>query len=90
MAQELGKYGFVPRKCFTARITGGIENNKHTSFKNSYAFMLSDSRAVRAIKLLYGERTLALDRKVRRAYEILDKYEQKELRDGQIEFPHTF
>jgi hypothetical protein len=33
---------------------------------------------------------LALDRKVRRAYEILDKYEQKELRDGQIEFPHTF
>ena len=52
--------------------------------------MVSDSRAVRAIKLLYGGCTLALDRKVRRAYEILDKYEQKELRDGQIEFPHTF
>jgi hypothetical protein len=148
MAQELGKYGFGPRKCFTARLEGGIENNKHTwrgiidgdgsfnfyprrnlngtirripyisvtgsrniclqfrtflerqlgepmpptiiSYKNSSAFMLSDSRAVRAIKLLYGGCTLALDRKVRRAYEILDKYEQKELRDGQIEFPHTF
>jgi hypothetical protein len=60
------------------------------SYGNSYAFMVSDSRAVRAIKLLYGGCTLALDRKVRRAYEILDKYEQKELRDGQIEFPHTF
>ena len=30
MAQELGKYGFGPRKCFTARLEGGIENNKHT------------------------------------------------------------
>lgn len=46
------------------------------SYRNSYAFMVLDSRAVRAIKLLYGGCTLALDRKVRRAYEILEKYER--------------
>ena len=46
------------------------------SYRNSYAFMVSDSRAVRVIKLLYGRCILALDRKVRRAYEILDKYER--------------
>jgi hypothetical protein len=132
MAQELGKYGFGPRKCFTTRLEGGIENNKHTwrgiidgdgsfnvyprknlngtirkipyisvtgsrniclqfrtflerelgepmpstySYRNSYAFTVSDSRAVRAIRLLYSGCTIALDRKVRRAYEILGAYE---------------
>jgi hypothetical protein len=29
MANALAKYGFVPRKCFTAEIKGGIENNRH-------------------------------------------------------------
>jgi hypothetical protein len=29
MANVLGKYGFKPRKCFTAQVKGGIEHNKH-------------------------------------------------------------
>jgi hypothetical protein len=29
MANALGKYGFVPRKCFTAEIKGEVQNNRH-------------------------------------------------------------
>ncbi len=29
IANALVKYGFVPRKCFTAEIKGGVENNRH-------------------------------------------------------------
>lgn len=45
------------------------------SYRNSYAFTVSDSRAVRAIRLLYSGCTITLDRKVKRAYEILGAYD---------------
>ena len=129
IANVLEKYGFVPRKCFTAEIKGGVENNRHVwrglidgdgslgvyerknlnttirrvpyisvtgtksvclqfrsflekelgepmppsvvFYKRSYLFMVSDHRAVKAIKLLYGDCTIALERKLRKALEIL-------------------
>lgn len=42
--------------------------------KNSYLFSVSDHRAVRAIKLLYENSTVALDRKLRIANTISDSY----------------
>ena len=108
MANSLANYDLVPRKCFTAEIKGGIENNRHVwrgvingdgslgvrerkdsgrrvpyvyltgsrsvwlqfrvflekelgllmppnmiFYKRSYLFMVSDRRAIEAIKLLY-------------------------------------
>jgi hypothetical protein len=133
IANVLAKYGFVPRKCFTAKIKGGVENNRHvwrgvidgdgcigvyerknsngtirrvpyisitgtkivclqfrsllenqlsepmpTSvvfYKKSYLFMLSDHRAVKAIKLLYSNCTIALERKLQKAIEIMDEFQ---------------
>ncbi len=46
-------------------------------YKRSYIFMISDRRAVKAIELLYRNCTIALERKLKRAIEILDEF-----RDG--------
>jgi NUMOD3 motif len=132
MANALAKYGFVPRKCFTAEIKGEVENNRHvwrgmidgdgclgvyvrknsneTSrrvpyisitgtkticlqfrsflekeicepmppgifYKKSYLFMLSDHRAVKTIKLLYSDCTIALNRKLQKALEIMEEFQ---------------
>ncbi|HKG87729.1 MAG TPA: hypothetical protein VKA95_05335 [Nitrososphaeraceae archaeon] len=132
MANDLAKYGVVPRKWFIVKIKGGIENNRdlwrgvvdgdgnmgiyhrktstgstrtvpyisltgnlHVCLqfkaflentlslpmpnlvptKNSYLFSVSDHRAVRAIKLLYKECTVALDRKLAIAENIMNSFE---------------
>lgn len=133
MANILGKYGFEPRKCFTAEVKGGVEHSKHLwrgvidgdgslgvyerkclngsvrripyinitgsrnvcsqfktflekeigepmpprffFYKNSYGYMLSDRRAVEAVKLLYSGCTIASDRKLRKALDMIDEYE---------------
>jgi hypothetical protein len=132
MANDLAKYGVVPRKCFIAKIKGGIENSRdlwrgivdgdgymgiyhkktlagttrieplisltgslHVCLqfkaflentlglsmpnvypaKNSYTFPISGHRAVRAIKLLYANYTVALDRKSAIAKEIMKSFE---------------
>jgi len=133
LSNVLGKYGFVPRKCFTAQVKGGVEYSKHLwrglidgdgslgvyerkclkgtvrrvpyinitgssnvcsqfktflekeigepmpprffFYRNSYAYMLSDRRAVKAVKLLYRGCTIALNRKLRKALDMIDEYE---------------
>lgn len=44
-------------------------------YKKSYMFMVSDHRAVRAIKLLYSDCTIALERKLRKALEIIEEFQ---------------
>jgi hypothetical protein len=44
--------------------------------RNSYGYMVSDRRAVKAIKLLYHGCTIALDRKLRKALDMIDEYKQ--------------
>jgi hypothetical protein len=44
-------------------------------YKKSYSFMVSDHRAVKAIELLYTNCTIALNRKLQRADEILHEFE---------------
>lgn len=94
MSDCSGQFRFVPiLASLVEHVSITLNNFKPPtiiSYRNSYAFMVSASRAIRAIKLLYGGCTIALDRKVRRAYGILDKYEQNDLRDELIEFPLTF
>lgn len=133
MTNALEKYGFIPRKCFTAEIKGEVENNRHVwrglidgdgslgiyerknlngtirrvpyisvtgtkivclqfrsflekelcepmppsviFYKKSYLFMLTDHRAVGAIKLLYGDCTIALERKLQKALEIMEEFQ---------------
>lgn len=41
--------------------------------------MLSDHRAVKAIKLLYGDCTMGLERKLRRALEIMEEFQYANL-----------
>ena len=132
MANTLKKYGFVPRKCFTAEIKE-VQNNRHVwcglidgdgslgvyerknmngtirripyisvtgnkivclqfrsflqkelrepmppsviFYKKSYLFMLSDHRAVKAIKLLYSNCTIVLERKLQKALEIMEEFQ---------------
>src|SRR5207247_703702 len=45
-------------------------------YKRSYLFMLSDHRAVKAIELLYSGCSIALERKLRKALEILEEFQQ--------------
>jgi hypothetical protein len=132
MANDLAKYGVVPRKWFTVRIKGGIENSRDlwrgvidgdgnmgiyhrktladitrtvpyigltgnlhiclqfkgflenviglsmpqiVPYKNSYLFSVSDHRAVRVIRLLYKDCTVALDRKLVKAENIINSFE---------------
>jgi hypothetical protein len=44
-------------------------------YKKSYLFMVSDHRAVKAIKLLYNDCTIALERKLRKALEIIGEFQ---------------
>ena len=138
MANTLKKYGFVPRKCFTAEFKGEVQNNRHVwrglidadgslgvyerknkngtkrrvpyisvtgskivclqfrsflekqlcepmppsviFYKKSYLFMLSDHRAVKAIKLLYSDCTIALERKLQKALEIMEEFQYANFR----------
>jgi len=40
----------------------------------SYLFMVSDLRAVKSIKLLYSVCTIALERKLQKAFEIMEEF----------------
>ena len=44
-------------------------------YKKSYLFMLSDHRAVKAVKLLYSDCTIALERKLQKALEIMEEFQ---------------
>jgi hypothetical protein len=44
-------------------------------YKKSYLFSVSDHRSLRAIKLLYADCTVALDRKLAIAKEIMESFE---------------
>jgi hypothetical protein len=46
-------------------------------YKRSYLFMVSDHRAVKAIKLLYRNCTIALERKLQRANAILEEFRDR-------------
>jgi NUMOD3 motif len=131
MADDIAKYGIVPKKWFILKVKGGIENDRDLwrgiidgdgtlgvyprktangtirsipyisltgnlyichqfkaflehqlglpipgiiPYKNSYLFSVSDHRAVRAIKLLYENCTVALDRKLEVARRIMDSF----------------
>lgn len=45
-------------------------------YRNSYSYLLSDGGAVKAVKLLYQGCTIALDRKLRKALDMIDEYER--------------
>jgi hypothetical protein len=132
MAEDLAKYGVVPKKWFIVKVKGGVENNKdlwrgiidgdgHLGIylrrrkdgslrpipyisltsnlnvclqfkafleeslgflmpnivpdKKSYQLWISDHRALRAITLLYGNCTLALDRKLADARNIMNSFQ---------------
>jgi hypothetical protein len=137
MANALGKYGFVPKKCFIAEIKGGVESNRHlwrgvidgdgslgvyvrknsnggvlrvpyitvtgtknvclqfksflekelgelmppsvVFYKKSYLLMVSGHRAVKGIKLLYNDCTIALERKLIKAREIIEEFRKASL-----------
>jgi hypothetical protein len=53
----------------------GLSMPNIVPYKNSYQFSVSDHRAVRAIKLLYENCNMALDRKLKFAKTILDSFE---------------
>jgi hypothetical protein len=133
LANVLGKYGVVPRKCFNAQVKGGLEYSRHLwrglidgdgslgycernylngsvrsvpyinitgskhicsqfktflekeigepmpprsfFYRNSYGYVIYDHRAIKAIKLLYDGCTIALNRNLKKAFEMIDKYE---------------
>jgi hypothetical protein len=130
MADDIAKYGVVPKKWFIVKVKGGLENDRdlwrgiidgdghlgiykretcgtvrripyisltgnlyvclqfksfleqQTSmsmpnvipYKNSFQFSVSDHRAVRTIKLLYENCTVALDRKLEVAKKIMNSF----------------
>lgn len=132
MADDIAKYGIVPKKWFIAKVKGGMEDDrdlwrgvidgdgtlgiyqKKTAngmirsipyisltgnlyichqfkafleqrtglpmpeiipYRNSYQFSVSDHRAVRAIKLLYENCSVALDRKLEIAKRIMKSFQ---------------
>jgi hypothetical protein len=132
MADDIAKYGVIPKKWYIVKVKGGIENDRDlwrgvidgdgtlgiykrkiingrvrsipyislTSnlyichqfkahlehqiglpmpriipYKNSYLFSVSDHRAVRVIKLLYENCTVALDRKLEIAKAIMNSFQ---------------
>jgi len=132
MAEDLARYGVVPRKWFILKVKGGVENTKDlwrgvidgdgnlgiylrkrkdgsfrpipyialtsnlyvchqfkeflekslgfpmpnvVPYKKSYLFSISDHRALRAITLLYANCTLALERKLASAWNIMNSFQ---------------
>jgi hypothetical protein len=132
IANDLAKYGVLPKKCFIAKIEGGIEYDRNLwrgiidgdgtldiyvrknsngttrkipyisltgssniclqfktflekelqqsmpaviSNKNSYLFHVSDHRAIKIIKLLYEHCTIALDRKLSTAHNLMESFQ---------------
>jgi hypothetical protein len=61
-------------KTFLEKEIGEPMPPKLVFYRNSYGYMISDRRAVKAIKLLYHGSTIALDQKLRKALDMIDEY----------------
>ncbi len=62
-------------KTFLEKKIGEPMPKKIIPSKKSYLFMVSDQRAVKAIKLLYSNCTIALERKLQKANAIQEEFQ---------------